>query len=132
MEGSAVKTGHGRASIAEAPRIFSGGHPMVTRAVAATLIVLSLAVGCKAVAEGPAAQPVSDAAITAAVKDNLAADATSDFQRVNVETRNAVVTLTGVVDLWAERARAEQLAQRARGVKTVVNNLRVVPVPRPQ
>ena len=55
----------------------------------------------------------------------LAADAGSNFQRVNVETKNATVTLTGVVELWAERNRAETLAYRAPGVQRVVNNLQV-------
>jgi hyperosmotically inducible protein len=104
---------------------------MPRQAVAATLIMLCLAAGCKTVVRPPEG-PVADAAITAAVRSNLVADTRSNFQQVNVETRNGVVTLTGMVDLWAERARAEDLAYKPRGVKSVVNNLQVVPPARPQ
>jgi osmotically-inducible protein OsmY len=105
---------------------------MVRRAVAQALVLMCLAGGCslgRPLAEPPA---ISDSAITAAVKRALAADSGSNFQRVNVETRNAIVTLTGMVELWAERARAEQLAYKANGVTLVVNDLRVDPLPAPR
>jgi hyperosmotically inducible protein len=104
---------------------------MSRQAVAATLMMLCLAAGCKTLAR-PVEGPVADPAITAAVRSNLAADTGSNFQQVTVETRNGVVTLTGMVELWAERARAEELAYKPRGVKSVVNNLQVAPPARPQ
>jgi anti-sigma-K factor RskA len=100
---------------------------IVRRVITQVLIVLclagGLAGGCAKTRLDP--PPVTDAAITAAVKRALAADAGSNFQRVNVETKNATVTLTGAVELWAERARAEALAYKAAGVRNVVNGLRV-------
>jgi len=47
------------------------------------------------------------------------------FTQIGVETNRGVVTLTGVVDSAADKARAEQLASRVSGVKRVVNNLQV-------
>ena len=49
----------------------------------------------------------------------------SRFTQIGVETNRGVVTLTGVVDSAADKARAEQLASRVSGVKRVVNNLQV-------
>jgi osmotically-inducible protein OsmY len=105
---------------------------MGRRAVTQALIMICLAGGCTL--SRPLAEPptISDSAITAAVKGALAADAGSNFQRVNVETTHSIVTLTGMVELWAERARAEQLAYKTNGVTRVVNNLRVDPPQAPR
>jgi hyperosmotically inducible periplasmic protein len=47
------------------------------------------------------------------------------FTQIGVATNRGVVTLTGVVDSAADKARAEQVASRVSGVKRVVNNLQV-------
>jgi len=47
------------------------------------------------------------------------------FTQIGVETNRGVVTLTGVVDSAADKARAEQVASKVSGVKRVVNNLQV-------
>jgi len=70
---------------------------------------------------------VPDAEITASVKSALAADPVFDFARVTVHTTNGMVTLTGSVDLWAERSLAEERASKMGGVKGVINRLQVDP-----
>jgi hyperosmotically inducible periplasmic protein len=105
--------------------------PRTIRALVCALAVLSLDGGCRASAPLDTSVSVPDPTITASVKNALAADGTANFKRVTVDTRGGTVTLTGPVDLWAERVRAEDLALKIQGVKRVVNRLQVEP-PRPR
>lgn len=65
--------------------------------------------------------------------DNLAQNVISAIQRdpfmnnyeINVKTRNGLVTLTGTVDSYYEKAQADDIASRAKGVVNVINNLTV-------
>jgi hyperosmotically inducible protein len=70
-------------------------------------------------------QNIDDAGITASVKAKLVADKAANLTRVDVDTNNGTVYLNGTVDSTAQKARAEQLAWQAQGVKSVVNNLQV-------
>jgi hyperosmotically inducible protein len=70
-------------------------------------------------------QTVDDAEVTAGVKAKLVADKASNLTRVNVDTTNGTVYLNGAVENGTTKARAEQLAWQAKGVKAVVNNLQV-------
>jgi hyperosmotically inducible protein len=72
-----------------------------------------------------AGQVIDDASITAAVKTKLAAEKLSTLTRVDVDTRNGVVTLTGNVDSETTRRRAIEVARGIQGVRDVVSNLRV-------
>jgi hyperosmotically inducible protein len=94
------------------------------RLVAALLVMLTL-VGCSSTTGKTAGENVDDASITASVKSKLVADKPSNLTRVDVDTNNATVYLNGVVESAEQRARAEQLARQAKGVKSVVNNLQV-------
>jgi hyperosmotically inducible periplasmic protein len=94
------------------------------RLVAALLMMLTL-VGCSSTTGKTAGENVDDASITASVKSKLVADKPSNLTRVDVDTNNATVYLNGVVESAEQRARAEQLARQAKGVKSVVNNLQV-------
>lgn len=69
----------------------------------------------------------SDPGITTAVKAKLAADDTVKAYRIDVDTKERVVTLTGAVDTTAARERAVQLARTTDGVNNVVDNLTVAP-----
>ena len=76
-------------------------------------------------AAGRAGETITDAAITTAVKAKVLADTTTPGMKIDVDTKDAIVTLTGTV---ASRAEADRAAARARdtnGVKNVVNNLKV-------
>jgi hyperosmotically inducible protein len=65
----------------------------------------------------------SDTTITTAVKNKLAADPTTSAARINVDTSNGIVTLSGKVPTTAERSEAERIARNTQGVTQVVNNI---------
>ena len=69
----------------------------------------------------------TDPGITTAVKSKLAADDVVKAYRIDVDTKDRVVTLTGSVDTSAARERAVQLARTTDGVNNVVDNLTVSP-----
>lgn len=66
---------------------------------------------------------VDDTAITTAVKAAVLAEPGLKTLQIEVDTKNAVVTLTGNVDNMALKDRASQIAQNVSGVKSVDNNL---------
>jgi osmotically-inducible protein OsmY len=45
--------------------------------------------------------------------------------RIDVDTNQGVVALNGTVQTEAMKARAEQIARQVKGVRDVVNNLRI-------
>jgi hyperosmotically inducible protein len=67
----------------------------------------------------------SDGGITAKVKTQLAADATVQAHEINVDTKNRVVTLTGMVSTQAAKDKAVEIARTTKGVADVVDNLTV-------
>jgi osmotically-inducible protein OsmY len=69
----------------------------------------------------------TDSGITSAVKSKLAADDTVKAYRIDVDTKDKVVTLRGEVDTSAARDRAVQLARTTDGVRDVVNVMEVTP-----
>jgi hyperosmotically inducible protein len=66
---------------------------------------------------------ISDATITSDVKARLLADADVSGQRIDVDTRDRVVTLSGVVTSAAQKSRAIELAGKADNVLRVEDNL---------
>jgi osmotically-inducible protein OsmY len=72
-------------------------------------------------------EAITDASITAAVKTKLLADTKVGGLKIDVDTKDHVVTLTGPVNSAAERAEAVRLAKTTTGVKSVVNKLVVDP-----
>jgi hyperosmotically inducible protein len=68
-------------------------------------------------------QVLSDAEITTAVKTKLLADKTVGGLKIDVDTSDRVVTLTGPVKSAAERNQALRLARETKGVKKVENKL---------
>jgi hyperosmotically inducible protein len=76
-------------------------------------------------AAGRAGETITDAAITTAVKAKVLADTTTPGMKIDVDTKDAIVTLTGTVASRAEADRAAALARDTNGVKNVVNNLKV-------
>jgi hyperosmotically inducible protein len=68
---------------------------------------------------------VTDAAITSAVKTKFLAESGVPGTSINVDTNNHVVTLTGTVKSKAEAAKAVAIARDTKGVKRVVNHLKV-------
>lgn len=71
------------------------------------------------------ARVVGDASITSAVKTRLMADNLGRAMRIDVDTKDGVVTITGSVPTEADKARLGDIVGRTTGVKSVVNNLTV-------
>jgi hypothetical protein len=66
-----------------------------------------------------------DATITAGVKSKLAREKAATLVKVNVDTNEGVVQLSGNVDSEQTKQRATDLARQVEGVRKVVNNLKV-------
>lgn len=69
----------------------------------------------------------TDPGITTAVKSKFASDDVVKANRIDVDTKDKVVTLKGEVQSAAARARAVELAKSTEGVRDVVDSLTVVP-----
>jgi osmotically-inducible protein OsmY len=84
-------------------------------------VALLMLIGCAATSsrEG-AGESSEDAAITAKVQSSLMADPLVKASAINVETKQGVVHLRGVVKTEQERFRAIQLVQGVSGVKEIV------------
>ena len=64
-------------------------------------------------------------AITASVNARLAKDPDLSALRINVDTKDGAVTLTGPAPSQSAKDRAATLAREVEGVKSVTNNLSV-------
>jgi hyperosmotically inducible protein len=71
------------------------------------------------------ATAADDTAITAKVKAAILAEPGLKSLQINVDTKDATVTLTGSVGSDMLRDRAKQIAMTTEGVKNVVDNLSV-------
>lgn len=105
-----------------------------TRAIAIGALLALGAAGCSSMhpnsyagtkQERTATQTVSDAAITAKVKTEFAADRVVKARHIDVDTLRGVVTLNGTVNSDAERDQAISIARNTKGVVQVKDNLRV-------
>ena len=97
----------------------------LARTAAVLLVLVMTMAGCESMTGKSAGTNVDDATITASVKSKLVADRAANLTRVDVDTNSGTVYLNGTVDSPEQKARAEQLARQAQGVKSVVNNLQV-------
>ncbi len=68
---------------------------------------------------------VTGATITSGVKAKLLADTQVSGLKIDVDTSDGVVTLSGTAATHAEADRAVKLARDAKGVKRVVDNIRI-------
>jgi hyperosmotically inducible protein len=97
-----------------------------SRATAAGLVVaIALMAGCQTTGGRTTGDVLSDAAITGKVKAALVATDIETLTRVDVDTVNGTVYLSGAVDGASTKVRAEQVARDTEGVRQVVNNLSV-------
>ena len=79
-----------------------------------------------ATAADQARNAIEDGGLTAKIKSKMALDDTIKASRIDVDTANRVVTLTGTVETDAQRQRALQLARETDGVRNVVDRIKVV------
>lgn len=88
-------------------------------------VLMGLLMGCQSTTGQTTGAYVDDASVTAAVKTKLANQQPSSMSRVEVETVNGVVHLTGVAQTDADKGEAARLAKLVKGVKRVDNDLTV-------
>jgi osmotically-inducible protein OsmY len=91
-----------------------------------TLAVLFILNGCQAMTGQTMGESIDDSVITSSVKTHLASDKLATLIRVDVETNNGIVYLTGQVQTAEQRSHIGSLASQVKGVKQVVNNLQVI------
>jgi hyperosmotically inducible periplasmic protein len=70
---------------------------------------------------------VDDASITTSVKARFVDNKEVDASSIKVETLNGTVMLSGFAKNSNERATAEDIAMKVKGVKTVKNSISVRP-----
>lgn len=101
----------------------------LSRVLSIALLSLVLAAGCTALTGKTAGTNIDDATITTSVKTNLAAErGMQTLTSVDVDTNKGVVSLNGMVDSSAAKARAAEIAGNTSGVQRVINNLQVASV----
>jgi len=92
-------------------------------------LTLTLSLGglaaCQDTAGKTASRAMNDASVTAAVQRNITADRSANFTRVDVDTVEGIVRLSGVVHTPEQRTRAEELAKQVDGVRRVHNGLQI-------
>jgi hyperosmotically inducible protein len=94
--------------------------------VALTLLgVVLLLAACQSTTERTLGENIDDAGITTSVKAKLAAEKIATVTRIDVDTNQGVVALNGTVRSAEMRTRAEEIARQVKGVRDVINNLRV-------
>lgn len=95
----------------------------------AVLVAVSLPVALSACAPSEtrrsAGEVIDDATITTRVKAALAKDEVAKATQVDVDTREGVVQLSGFVESQQVANRAEELARKVPGVKSVKNDMRL-------
>ena len=72
---------------------------------------------------GSSTKPLADTAITASIKTDFLKDPDLSILKIDVDTREGVVTLNGLADNAEARTRAEKIAEGVKGVKEVRNFL---------
>jgi hyperosmotically inducible protein len=97
----------------------------VSRTMGVVAVVMLLLAACSGMTGKTLGENIDDAGITAAVKAKLAGEKISTVTRIDVDTNQGVVALNGTVQSDAMRARAGQIARDVKGVRDVVNNLKV-------
>jgi len=69
------------------------------------------------------AKPMADTAITASIKTDILKDPDLSVLKIDVDTRQGVVTLNGLAGNDEARQRAEKIAEGVKGVREVRNYL---------
>ena len=70
-------------------------------------------------------KPVTDDFINDTVKQKLAADSVVRGGAIDVDVKDGVVTLKGKVQEPRQKSKAEKIAKKVSGVKSVVNSIQI-------
>ena len=97
----------------------------VNSMVGVAVAIMMLLAACSSMTGKTVGENIDDAGITAKVKTKLAGEKISTVTRIDVDTNQGVVALNGTVSSEAMRVRAAEIAREVKGVRDVVNNLRV-------
>ena len=92
---------------------------MINKIAIALLACFLLSAAC--LAKDPPV--VTDDTISDQVRVNLASDKVVGVLPFEVSVKQGVVTLSGTADQSNQRSRAEKVARKVKGVKSVVNNI---------
>ena len=95
----------------------------IKRVVTAVLLLLALVVSTLA-----ADKPTDDNYIYDSVREKLASDSVVKGGAIDVDVKDGVVTLKGKVQEARQKSKAESLAKKVKGVKSVVNQLQITPL----
>lgn len=96
-------------------------------AVAALSCVILVLTGCSELIKVPGGDYFQDRTVNSSVKAALAADKSVDSTRIDVDTRERVVYLKGIVESEEQKTRAEHIVFKVNGVRGVANQLEVQP-----
>ena len=96
-------------------------------AMAATTNAMDKAASATERGMAKAGEAIGDAAITGKVKTALIADPDVKALKIDVDTKDHVVTLNGSADKQANADKAVTIAQGVEGVKSVENRLTIKP-----
>jgi osmotically-inducible protein OsmY len=105
----------------------TNSHTRHTRVLSSLLVALLLLPLTFAACGKSVGETIDDATITARVKTALLNDPQVGGMKIDVDTTQGVVTMSGIVKSQAEADRAVQLARQANGVKDVKSTLQVNP-----
>lgn len=95
------------------------------RSVSVMALLFVVLAGCTAMTGKTMGENIDDASITTAVKTKLAGEKVATLTKIDVDTNKGTVYLNGNVDNVAMKERAAELARQVKGVREVVNNLKV-------
>ncbi len=93
---------------------------MISKICAALALLCLAATVCLA-----ADKPVSDDLIVDQVRIKLSGDAEVKGGALQVDSKQGVVTLAGVVETSRQKDKATKLAKKVKGVKQVINNIEI-------
>jgi osmotically-inducible protein OsmY len=96
-------------------------------AVMVMVVCALTVVGCRSMTGRSFGQHIDDKTISTQVKTKLTGDKFVNLFSTGVGTHYGVVRLSGTVGTPEDRAEAERIAGRVKGVKGVVNDILVVP-----
>ena len=88
-------------------------------------IGLSVVMSLGMVMTAAAAKPVTDDFLNDTVRQRLAADSLVKGGAIDVEVKGGVVTLKGKVAEAKQKDKAERIAKKVGGVKSVVNEIKI-------
>jgi osmotically-inducible protein OsmY len=94
----------------------------IKRVVTAMVLLLALVVSTLA-----ADKPIDDNYISDSVREKLASDTVVKGGAIDVDVKDGVVTLKGKVQEARQKSKAESLAKKVKGVKSVINQLQITP-----